>query len=84
MDLGDDFLHEMSSSNWTPLRPLDTVVCFSAGKTEKKKKNRKEKKKKERKKNFQQIIWKSVNSFRVGYIYKLPLFLDRFGNQTQQ
>ena len=76
MDLGDDFLHEMSSSNWTPLRPLDTVVCFSAGKTEKKKK--------ERKKNFQQIIWKSVNSFRVGYIYKLPLFLDRFGNQTQQ
>jgi len=52
---------------------LDTVVCFSAGKTEKKKKEKK-RKKKERKNNFQQIIWKSVNSFRVDYIYKLPLF----------
>jgi len=98
MELRDDFLHERSSSDWTPLRPLDIVVCFSAflsfflpacrtlgtnncflflikrkwENREEKEKRKKKRKKKERKKNFQQIIWKSVNSFHVGYICKLP------------
>jgi len=54
MELRDDFLHERSSSNWTPLRPLDFVVCL-------------------------QIIRKSVNSFCVGYIYKLPFFYIDLG-----
>jgi len=46
----------------------------------KKGKKRKEKKEKKERRNFQQIIWKSVNSFHVDYIYKLsPFFRQNLG-----